>query len=125
MEAIYKAILQREAREAIERQRDAMTTALFSNPNWDDAKANRTEKLQEMNDQFNHAIELIYYPERADADDIDWDKPFYAAAKRGLERTRQKYAWATEGKTMQQIIEPKDEDQLRARDESRKGIDQA
>lgn len=99
-----------------------MTAALFSNPNWDDEKNDRGAKLRELNEHFNGAIEAIYNPKPKKQ--IDWSNPFYAAAKRGLEKTRQKYAWAIEEKVMEDVIDPKRLEQLRAREESRKAIDQ-
>lgn len=125
MEAVYKAIIQREAAESIEVQRTTMIAALFSNPTWDDEKNDRTTRIQELNRQFNEAIELVYNPRPKH--DVDWNNPFYAAAKRGLQKTREKYAWAIDGKgkTLEEVVSPNDQDQLRAREEGRKAIDQA
>ena len=125
MEAIYKAIIQREAVESIEMQRTTMIAALFSNPTWDDEKNDRTTRIQELNRQFNEAIELVYNPRPKH--DVDWTNPFYAAAKRGLQKTREKYAWAIDGqgKTLSDVVSPNDQEQLRVREESRKAIDQA
>ena len=57
------------------------------------------------------------------ADEIDWSNPFYAAAKRNLEKTKQKVAWAVEGKQMGDIVKVSEE-QLEARKRGRKEIDQ-
>lgn len=126
MDAIYKAIVQREAIMSIESQRTQMITALFANPNWDGENATkRTEHIRELNLHFNKAIELVYYPEGKEVD-IDWSNPFYAAAKRGIEKTRQKYGIS--GKSMGEVIEmttEMDQEQIRARIESRKSIDQS
>jgi hypothetical protein len=123
VEAIYKAIIQREAVESIERQRSTMIAALFSNPTWDDEKNDRTTRIQELNRQFNDAIELVYNPRPKH--DVDWQNPFYAAAKRGLQKTREKYAWAIDGKEMQEAMSPSDQEQLRVREEGRRAIDQS
>lgn len=125
MDAIYKAIVQREAVQSIESQRTQMIAALFANPNWDgDNAEKRTEQIQQLNGHFNKAIETIYFPKGAEPD-IDWNNPFYAAAKRGLEKTRQKYGIT--GKSMGEVVEMStamDQEQIRARIESRQAIDQ-
>jgi hypothetical protein len=125
VEAIYKAIVQREAMTMIENQRQAMITALYANPNWDGENAEkRVEQIRELNQHFNRAIELVYFPESAEPE-IDWSNPFYAAAKRGLQKTREKLGIA--GKSMGEVIElttAQDQEQIRARIESRKEIDQ-
>jgi hypothetical protein len=124
---VYKAIVQREACEAIERQRQDMITALFANPNWDGENSQlRADHIQELNRHFNDAIELVYYPEGT-GDDIDWNNPFYAAAKRGLQKTRLKYGIQQAGESIGEVIEmstKQDQEQIRARLESRKEIDQ-
>lgn len=101
-----------------------MTTALFINPNWDQEGNDREERIKELNKNFDQAIELVYYPERAKEPEIDWNNPFYAAHKRGIEKTRQKYAWAIEQRRMKDVIEPMDKEQLEARSRGRKAIDQ-
>jgi hypothetical protein len=110
----------------IEEQRHAMITALYANPNWDGENAQkRVDQIAELNKHFNRAIELVYYPE-AQEPDVDWKNPFYAAAKRGLERTRQKLGLT--GKSMAEVIElttAQDQEQIKARIEARKSIDQA
>jgi len=125
VESIYKAIIQREAVESIESQRTQMIASLFANPNWDGDNADkRTEQIRTLNEHFNKAIESIYFPKGAEPD-IDWDNPFYAAAKRGLQRTREKYG--IDGKSMGEVIEmttAMDQEQIRARIESRQAIDQ-
>jgi len=124
--AIYKAIIQREACESIESQRMQMISALFANSNWDgDNSQARADHIKELNQHFNNAIELVYYP-RGREDDIDWSLPWYAAAKRGLEKTRLKYG-IQDGDTIGEVIElttESDQEQIKARLESRKAIDQ-
>jgi hypothetical protein len=125
VESIYTAIIRREAVESIESQRTQMIAALFANPNWDgDNAEKRTQQIQTLNEHFNKAIESIYFPKGVEPD-IDWDNPFYAAAKRGLEKTRQKYGIT--GKSMGEVVQmttQMDQEQIRARIESRQSIDQ-
>lgn len=119
--AIHKAIIQRKAVESIEFQRVQLIASTFSNPNWDSEKSDRAERLRELNEHFNKAVELVYYPE-GNEPEIDWDNPFYAAAKRGLEKTRAKYA-VTGQMPIDNVVEISPE-QVRARKESREAIDQ-
>lgn len=121
--AIYKALVQRQAVESIERQRGQMIAALFSNPNWDQKDSKREDQIRDLNNHFNRAIELLYYPKDKEPD-IDWNNPFYAAARRGLEKTRQKYG-IDGAKTMDDVVKVEmDADQLEARERSRNEIDQ-
>lgn len=106
-----------------------MIAALFANPNWDGENADkRNEQIRAWNDHYNAAIESIYFPDDVEPE-IDWDNPFYAAAKRGLEKTRLKYGLATEDDTpIGEVIErttKQDQEKIRARIESRKSIDQS
>jgi len=125
VDAVYKAIIQREGVQSIESQRMQMISALFANPNWDGENSDkRTAYIQNLNQHFNKAIELLYYPEGVDPD-IDWNNPFYAAALRGLDKTRQKLGIS--GKSMSEVVEMTTEidvEQLKARLDSRKEIDQ-
>lgn len=106
-------------------QRMQMVSALFSNPNWDGENADkRTQYIQDLNGHFNKAIELLYYPEGAEPD-IDWNNPFYSAARRGLEKTRQKLG--VSGKSMGEVIEmttEMDTEKLKAQLEARESMDQ-
>jgi len=124
--AIYKAIVQREACESIEAQRIQMISALFANSNWDGDNAQaRADHVRELNEHFNRAIELVYYPGGTE-DDIDWTNPFYAAAKRGLQKTRVKYG-LEQGDSIGEVIDmttESDQEQIKARLESRQQIDQ-
>lgn len=106
-----------------------MSAALYANPNWDgENSSKRVEQLKEWAAHFNRAIELVYYPE-GNEPDIDWDNPFYAAAKRGLERTRLKYGLKDVGdNSMEEVIElttEEDMKQIKARLEARRSIDQS
>lgn len=117
----------RKAVEAIEQQKHQLITALYSNPNWDDEKAKRPEKIQEIEQKFDEAIKLVYNPELANAgeQEIDWDSPFWAAAKRSQERI---FAARPElrNKTVKEgMAYEMDQDQIDARNRSRREVDQA
>jgi hypothetical protein len=112
--------------EGIEQQRMMMITALFQNPNWDGEEnvAKRTSQIESYNEHFNKAIELVYHPERAEPD-IDWSNPFWAAAKRGLEKTRQRLGLSDKSlSTLRETTTEQDQERIKARLEARKSIDQ-
>lgn len=113
----------RQARDSIEEQRLAIVAALYSNPNWDDEQNERPARLKELNDHFNRAIEALYNPDLAKEDEheIDWDNPFWAATKRGLEKTMALLPQQQEASNVRQLF---DEEQTKAREKSRKEIDQ-
>lgn len=102
-----------------------MISAAYANPTWNE-KGN-TDKmgayLQGLNDHFDKAIEMVDYPEGIEPE-VNWKNPFYAAAKRGLEKSRQKYAKMLEGKTLGEVVSPKDKEQMEARERGRQAIDQ-
>jgi hypothetical protein len=123
---MYRSIVRREAVQSIELQRTNMIAALFSNPNWDGEEntSKRQEYITELNKRFNEAIEAIYHGPKKEPD-IDWDNPFYAAAKRGLERTRQKFGLT--GQTAEEVLETsteEDQARIKARLEARGSMDQ-
>jgi hypothetical protein len=119
---MYETIVRREGIQVIENQRSQMIAAVFTNPTWDDPKNDRQSYLQTLNENFNRAIEILSYGDKREPE-IDWDNPFYAAARRNLEKTRQKLSWAVDGKQMKEHVDMSEE-QLEARLQSRKGIDQ-
>jgi DNA polymerase III delta prime subunit len=119
---MYETIVRREGIQAIELQRSNMIAAVFTNPTWDDPKNDRQAYLEELHNNFNRAIEILSYGDKREPE-IDWDNPFYAAARRNLEKTRQKISVKLEGKPMKDHIDMSEE-RLEARLQSRKGIDQ-
>jgi hypothetical protein len=68
-----------------------MINSLFSNPNMDDPANNREERIRQINDDFNQAIEYIRNPKAKREQQIDWNSPWWSAAKRNLQKTRIKY----------------------------------
>lgn len=125
LQTIYNSLVKRQAREAIEAQKNQMIGALYANPNWDDSKADRSERIKELEGHFKLAIELIYDPNahRKHEHQIDWSNPFWSAAKRAHERNLQLLQSVKEDQGMQQAMEF-DAEQLKARQRSREAIDQ-
>jgi len=99
-----------------------MIAASFSNPTWNEKGNNHQQYIQDLNDNFDKARDLVYNPKGLEKE-VDWNKPWFAAAKRGLERTKQRHSWAIEGKKMNEVVQMSEE-QLQARQQSRKEIDQ-
>jgi hypothetical protein len=118
VEGVYQAILRTEAVQSIESQRRSMIAAMNSNPNWDskENKENRQQYLRDLNSQFNQAINRVYAPPGEKEPEIDWENPFLAAHKREIAKTRERFAWAMEGKSAGEILELEEERKKR-RDE--------
>ena len=108
MQGIYKAILKREAIESIEQQRRDMIVASYSNPNWDtkEGSEKRGDYIRDINRHYNEIISRIYDPTGgAKEQAVDWKNPFYAAHRREIERTKELFHWAKEGRTAGEILE--------------------
>jgi hypothetical protein len=88
-EAAYVAMLKRELEEELKNRKALMINAIWSNPNWDDEKANKQEAIAEIEENFEHSIRLIWEGEDeiddVEEEDID-NNPFFAAAKRGMDK---------------------------------------
>lgn len=64
-----------------------MIAALYANTNMDMKENNRSERIKDLETHFNRAIEMIYNDGRnPDAEEIDWNNPFWAAARRAYQR---------------------------------------
>lgn len=79
-------MLRRELVEELRDRKNAMINALWSNPNWDGEEANRSEIVAQIEDDFDKAVAHVYGDEVSDEDEIDWDDPFFAKARKGTER---------------------------------------
>ena len=99
-----------------------MINALFCNPTWDDSKNNRQERITELNKNFDDAIEMVRNPKRKSEKDIDWNDPWWAAAKRGMKNTRIAYGLDPEGRTSEDLIEH-DEEQMNQLKTRRNNLD--
>lgn len=115
-------MVQRKGVENIERQKHQMVAALYSNPNWDDQDNDRPQRIKDLEENFNSAIELIYSDDDSGGEEeIDWDSPFWAAAKRAYELKGIKIDEAG----LESIREnPEIVDQLEERRKAQKSIDQ-
>ena len=80
-------MVKREAKDAIETQKMHMVAALYANSAFDESTEGlkaRTERIETLEEAFDKAITLIYNPDAYEAEkpDVDWENPFWAAAKR-------------------------------------------
>jgi hypothetical protein len=106
-----------------------MVAALYSNPNWDDEKNDRTARIKDLNKHYNETIERIYHPERFKEIEIDWSNPFWQAHRRSMQRTRERFGLANADITMQDVIDSETAEreklkQLEQRAELRRAVDQ-
>lgn len=97
-----------------------MVSALYSNPNWDDASNDRTARIKDLNKHYNEAIEQIYHPERFQGVEIDWDNPFWQAHQRSVQRTRERYGLANHDITMRDVIDSEAQDAEKLREFERR-----
>jgi len=106
-----------------------MVSALYSNPNWDAEGNDRTARIKELNKHYNEAIERIYHPERFKEIAIDWSNPFWAAHKRSIQKTRERFGLANHDLTMLDVINAEGQDaeklrELERRADMRRSVDQ-
>lgn len=90
-------MVKREAVKSIEAQKHQMIAALYGNSAFDESKEgmkSRDERIKGIEKHFNKAIEIVYNPESAKDPELDWDNPFWAAAKRSKERRIEQFEGA-------------------------------
>lgn len=121
-------MIQREARASLESQRDQLIAALYANSNFsgEEGAEARAETIKTLEKHFNKAITLVYYPDAFKGQEIDWDNPFWQAAKRSQQRMKQLMdSMQGQAETLETSsgmgISPKQE---KAREDSRRSIDQ-
>ena len=105
-----------------------MIAALYANSNFagEEGGNDRAEAIKGLEKHFNKAITTLYYPDAFKADDIDWNSPFWSAAKRSQERLK-KFMEGMTGASPQQTVAQAagmSKEQEEARQESRSSIDQ-
>lgn len=78
--------------EALERRRDGMIAALWSNSNYDDDKGTRQEAISDIEERCDEAITIIllgYDPMAEPEGEIEDKYGFFAAGERGTARIMQ------------------------------------
>jgi len=117
-------MIQRQARASLEAQRDQLIAALYANSNFsgDEGVEARAENIKSLEKHFNKAITLVYYPKAFKDKEIDWENPFWQAAKRSQERMKQLMdSMQGQADTLESSISP---EQAKAREDSKRDIDQ-
>lgn len=121
-------MVQREGAAELRRQRDMIIAGLYANSNFtgDQGGTDRADNIKSLERHFNKAITVIYYPRAFKEKDVDWDNPFWSAAKRSRERLT-KLMQSLEGTAPQTTMEEAtgmSKEQMEARTNSRRSIDQ-
>lgn len=102
--------------------------AFYANSNYsgEEGGQHRADSIKSIDRHFNDAITVIYYPNAFKKKDIDWEDPFWAAAKRSRERLTE-FVGAMEGTSPTETMEEAtgmSKEQMEARRDSRRSIDQ-
>lgn len=89
-ESAYEAMLKRELVADLDKRKSALVGALWANSNWDGEEADRGAAIDNLEKSYEKSVGIVYgyiEADEPDEDDIDWEDPFFAAAKRGLQKT--------------------------------------
>lgn len=103
-------MVKREAVKSIETQKLQMVASLYANSAFDESKQGieeRNKRIADMERHFNKAIELIYNPKLHGEDEIDWNNPFWQAARRAQQRRMERFRG--EGATVQQVVDQQEQ----------------
>jgi hypothetical protein len=107
-EALYEAARTRSLVEHLERRRDGMIHALWSNPNYDgDGKGEnpRAEAIADIEERCEEAINVIITGEPLEEEhELEDEYGFFAAGRRGQEKLMEKYGHKT-GVTVGEVID--------------------
>lgn len=79
-------MLKRELVDELRQRKNAMIASLWANPSWDGEEADRPGVIEQIEEDFDGAVAQVYGAPGQDEEDIDWEDPFFAAAKRGLDK---------------------------------------
>lgn len=79
-EAFYNAFQKRLTVERLEERKDRMVASLWANSNYDDDKGTRQKAIEEIEGNFNAAVDEIVSGAPKD-ETIDKDDPFFAPLK--------------------------------------------
>lgn len=63
-----------------------MIASLWSNSNYDDDKGSRQTAIEEIEEKYETAVAIITLGYDPNEEEIDYDNPFFAPVKKGLER---------------------------------------
>lgn len=88
-ERFYEAAKKRDLVETLERRKDGMISALWSNSNYDDEKNTRQNAIADIEERCEEAVEIILTgidPSEVPEEEVDDQYGFFAAGERGLSK---------------------------------------
>lgn len=77
-EAFYAAFVKAQVIESLERRKEAMVQALWSNSNYDDKEGTRQNAIQEIEESFADAIVKVQGGVKEEEVEIDKNDPFFS-----------------------------------------------
>jgi hypothetical protein len=106
-EALYEAAQKRALIETLERRRDGMIAALWSNPNFDDDKGTRKGAIEEIEQNCEEVIHFILTGQNPEEEfELEDEYGFFAAGRRGQVKLMEKYGRNADGSTtVQEVID--------------------
>lgn len=90
-EALYEAYAKRKIAEELSQRRALEIAALWGNSNYDNSEHPeiRQNLMQQVDEQYSSALQALYEGTIDNGEEeIDWDDPFFAASKRGIEKRK-------------------------------------
>lgn len=74
---MFEAFMKRKAVDEAREVKNAMICGLWANSNYDDNKNTRKKALQDIENNFQEAVNIIY--NGVESYEVDMDQPFWAA----------------------------------------------
>lgn len=104
-EKFYESFLKRKVVETIEGRKDNMIAALWSNSNYDDDKGTRQKAIEEIEANFQSAVNQIF-SETQEEEQINEENPFFQAARRGQQKLFEQVGISSdENSTVKDVID--------------------
>lgn len=93
--------------ETLENRKDQMISALWSNSNYDDDKGTRQKAVEEIEANFQSAVnQIVSGGKQAREAEIDENNPFFAAAKKSQKKLFEQVGITDkENSTVKEIID--------------------
>jgi hypothetical protein len=101
-------MVKREAVKGVENQKLHMISALYANSAFDESEAGikeRAKRIEGIDEHFNRAIEMIYDPTLGEGKEIDWENPFWQAARRAQQRRIEMARGQAESASVGEVVE--------------------
>ena len=91
-EAFYAAFIKRQVIEAMERRKDDMISALWSNEGFNDDKGSRAAAITEIEESYQSALDMLHSGGDEQEEEIDPDNPFFSSTMRKMKELDQQVA---------------------------------